>query len=109
MDEDDSGMVSDRRKPKCLVKPVELPLCPAEIPHTGEGEGEVEFLGQLNTCYLLKKGCTPWSENYRNFLRILNLRLNCVKLTSNSVSSDYVSKRLSTKILHYMYFGLPVC
>jgi len=39
MDEDESGMVSDGRKPKCLVKPVELPLCPAEIPHTGEGEG----------------------------------------------------------------------
>jgi len=45
MDEDESGMVSDGRKPKCLVKPVELPLCPAEIPHTGEGEGEWNFLG----------------------------------------------------------------
>lgn len=37
MDEDETGMVSDRRKPKYLVKPVELPLCSAEIPHTGEG------------------------------------------------------------------------
>jgi hypothetical protein len=39
MDEDESGMVSDKRKSKCLVKPVEMPLCPAEIPHTGEGRG----------------------------------------------------------------------
>jgi len=41
MDEDESGMVSDRRKPKCLVKPAELPLCPAEIPHTCEGRGGI--------------------------------------------------------------------
>jgi len=39
MDEDESGMVSNKWKPKCLVKPVEMPLCPAEIPHTGEGRG----------------------------------------------------------------------
>jgi len=27
MDEDESGMVSDRRNPKCLVKSAELPNC----------------------------------------------------------------------------------
>jgi len=43
MDEDESGMVSDRRIPKCLVKPVEMALCPAEIPHTGEGRGVGEW------------------------------------------------------------------
>jgi len=59
MDEDESGLVSDRRKPKCLMKPAELPLCPAEIPHTCGGRGGLEFLGQLNTCYPLMKGCTP--------------------------------------------------
>jgi len=45
MDEDETGMVSDRRKPKCLVKPVELPLCPAEIPRTGEGWRGEEGIG----------------------------------------------------------------
>jgi hypothetical protein len=47
MDEDESGVVSDRRKPKCLVKPVELTLCQAEIPHTG-GVGWGGRWGRVN-------------------------------------------------------------
>ena len=44
MDEDESGMVSDRWKPKCLVKPAELPVCPTEIQHTWEvGERNWNF------------------------------------------------------------------
>jgi hypothetical protein len=108
MDEDESGMVSDRRKPEYLVKPVELPLCPAEIPHTGEGRGEWNFLDSL-TLVISSRRAVLRGVNYRNFLRILNLRLNYTKLSSNFVSSVCVSKRLSITILHYMCFGLPIC
>lgn len=53
---------SDRGNPKCSEK--NLSYCDyVQLKcHMRGGGGDVEFLGQLNTCCLLKKGCIQWSE-----------------------------------------------